>query len=241
MMLHSTSKIIFFHQQLTHPSSGDNLAVANLNAREWRQQIPFPRPGCVVDGLKMARSGSLDLVGVDGLKMGVGQHPWSARVQQRWRLRSRVGLVGLLRGWCASRRWYASRRDSAMLVGSSRGSAKLHKYRSHLLLPPMMLHSSSKIIFFQHLLPPSSSTNSSRTPSSGDNLVVADLNTRGWWLQIRFPRPGCVVDGLKMARSSQRRWVEDGCWSTSMVDEGATAIATSISGGRGWASASLMC
>ncbi|GAB2299164.1 hypothetical protein Dimus_033236 [Dionaea muscipula] len=77
------------------PNSGDNLAVAYLNARGWQQQIRFPRPGCVVDGLKMARSGSLDLVGVDGLKMGVGRHPWSARVKQRWRLRSRVGVVGL--------------------------------------------------------------------------------------------------------------------------------------------------
>ncbi|GAB2291191.1 hypothetical protein Dimus_025450 [Dionaea muscipula] len=79
------------------PSSGDNLAVANLNACGWRQQ-QIPRPGCVVDGLKMGISDSLDLIGVDGLKMSIGRHPWSARVQQRWRLRSRVGMVGLQRG-----------------------------------------------------------------------------------------------------------------------------------------------
>ncbi|GAB2266253.1 hypothetical protein Dimus_001274, partial [Dionaea muscipula] len=55
------------------PSSGDNLAVVDLNAHGWRQQIRFPRPGYVVDGLKMGRFGSLDLVDVNGLKMGVGR------------------------------------------------------------------------------------------------------------------------------------------------------------------------
>ncbi|GAB2300567.1 hypothetical protein Dimus_034606, partial [Dionaea muscipula] len=55
--------------------------------------------------------------------------------------------------------------------------------------------------------------------------------------KIHIPRPNCIVDGLKITRSGQRRWVEDECWSASMVGEDATAMAISISGGRGWASA----
>ncbi|GAB2294165.1 hypothetical protein Dimus_028385 [Dionaea muscipula] len=67
--------ILSLSQSSRTPSSGDNLAVADMNACGWRQQIRFSRLGCVVDGLKMGRSGSLDLVGVDGLKMGVGRRP----------------------------------------------------------------------------------------------------------------------------------------------------------------------
>ncbi|GAB2269047.1 hypothetical protein Dimus_003976, partial [Dionaea muscipula] len=70
-----------YNSALTHPKQRRQ-PIADLNVRGWRLQIHFPRPGCVVDGLKMARSGSLDLVGIDGLKMGVGRHPWSARVKQ---------------------------------------------------------------------------------------------------------------------------------------------------------------